>query len=357
MTSRFFLGLAASFLLLCAGCKDPGSDTAGVALYTFDSTSNQVFVWTDMNALYDSTTTPAPTYQISSTLFSQVTNLAWGGVCFDANRGNLYLVSDTGTIVRVSSIRTQTGTVPSTQVVSYSLSSTGRLTNSTFGQASVDAQTDTLYITENGDSSTQIWVVAGASTQYQSASVSLQPLQVSGDTGGTGVAAASGVVYAFMKDGGTVGIDAWTGPRIRKGTSSAFASDGSQVIIGTNTALGIYGSLALDTGDGLLFVARHNTDSTGTAQPIQVFTTGQFSSGINASPYHTLGSSVSQPNLRVISHPGTKDWLVGLAGDGTTGYGKIFLWKSPLGGTDAKIITVTPAGSVLKGVAVDGNAS
>ncbi len=355
MTPRFFLGLVASCLLLVTGCKDPSSSTAGSALYTFDSTTSEVFIWADLDKLYASPTN-APTYQISSSLFSQVTNLAWGGLCFDQNRGNLYLVSDTGSIVRVSSVRTQTGTVPNAQVVSFSLSSTGRLTNSTFGQASLDAQNDTLYITENGDSSTQIWVVTGASTQGQSATVSLQALQVSGDTGGTGVAAASGTVYGFMKNGGTVGIDAWTGPRLRKGTATAFPSNGSQVIIGTNTGLGIYGALALDTGDGYLFVARHNTDSGGTAQPIQVFTTGQFSAGINATPYKTIGSTVSQPTLRVIAHPGTKDWLVGLPGEGTTGYNTIFLWKSPTGGTDAVTVTA-PSGSVLKGLAVDGNAS
>ena len=355
MTSRFFIGLVASCLLLISGCKDPGSNTSGSALYTFDSTSSQVFIWTDMGALYANPAN-SPTFQISSSLFSQVTNLAWGGLCFDQTRGILYLVSATGTIVRVSSIRTQTGTVPNAQVVSYSLSSTGRLTNGTFGQASLDSQNDTLYITENGGSNTQIWVVTGASTQAQSATVSLQSLQVSGDTGGTGVAAASGVVYAFMQNGGPVGLDAWTGPRLRKGTSAAFPTDGSQVIIGTNTDLGIYGALALDTGDGYLFVARHNTDSAGTAPPIQVFTTGQFSSGINATPYKTIGSSVSQPNLRVISHPGTKDWLVGLLGEGTTGYSTIFLWKAPMGGTGAVVVTA-PSGSVLMGLAVDGNAS
>jgi hypothetical protein len=355
MTARFFLGLAASCLLLAVGCKDPGSSTAGSALYTFDTTTSEVYIWTDLDKLYDSPTN-APTYQISSSLFSQVTNMAWGGLCFDQNRGNLYLVSDTGSIVRVSSIRSQSGTVPSAQVVSFSLSSTGRLTTSTFGQASLDSQTDTLYITENGSSNTQIWVVANASTQVQSATVPLQSIQVSGDTGGTGVAAASGVVYGFMSNGGTVGIDAWTGPRLRKGTSTAFPADGSQVIIGTNTGLGIYGALALDTGNGHLFVARHNTDSGGTAQPIQIFTTGQFSSGINATPYKTIGSATSQPSLRVIAHPGTKDWLVGLSGEGATGYDTIFLWKSPTDGTDAVAVTA-PAGSVLKGLAVDGNAS
>ena len=58
----------------------------------------------------------------------------------------------------------QSGDVASSEVVSFSLASTGRLSSSTFGQASLDPQTDTLYITENGSSGTQIWVVTNAST-------------------------------------------------------------------------------------------------------------------------------------------------------------------------------------------------
>ncbi|MDR3683044.1 MAG: hypothetical protein P4L11_04870 [Geothrix sp.] len=355
MTSRFLLGLAASLLLLATGCKDPGSNTAGSALYAFDSTTSQVFVWNDMEKLYGSPTS-APDLQISSSLFSQVTNLAWGGLCFDQNRGVLYLVSATGSIVRVSAIRTQTAAVPSTQVFSFSLSSTGRLTNSSFGQATLDAQTDTLYITENGDSATQIWVVSGASTQTQNASVALQALQIGGDTGGTGVAAANGAVYGFMANGGPVGINYLTGPRIRKGVASGFDPNSNLTIVGSQSLLGIYGSLAFDTGDGLLFAARHNTDSGTTAPPIDVFTTGQFTSGPYQTPNAQLGSATNQPNLRVISHPGIKDWLVGLSGTGTTGSNTIFLWKSPSGGTDAVAVTA-PAGSVLKGLAVDGNAS
>jgi len=357
MASRFFLGLAASVLLLAAGCKDPGTSTAGSALYTFDSTTNQVFIWTDLDTLYANPANP-PTYELSSSLFSQVTNLAWGGVCFDQNRGILYLVSDTGTIVRVSSIRSQTGTVPSAQVFSFSLSGTGRLTNSSFGQASVDAANDTLYITENGDSATQTWVVSGASTQTQNASVALQSLQVSGDTGGTGVAAANGAVYGFMANGGPVGINYVTGPRIRKGTAAGFDPSSNLTLVSTQSPqiLGIYGSLAFDTGDGLVFAARHNTDSGITSQPIAIFTTGQFSAGPYQAPNAQLGSAAAQPNLRVIAHPGIKDWLVGLPGQGSTGYNTIFLWRSPTGGTDAVAVTA-PAGSVLKGLAVDGNAS
>ncbi len=360
MIRRLLMGLLASVLLVAMGCKEPdGSSggTTGVALYAYDSTTSSVFVWSDLSALYDSTSaTVAPTKTITSSVFgSKIGSLAWGGLCLDPQGGYLYLVSDTGDIVRVSNIRSQSGTVANSDVVSFSLSNTGRLSGSTFGQASLDAQNNILYITENSSSGTQIWVVSNAGNQVQSASIDLQPLQMSGDSGGTGIAAASGVVYAFMKDGNTVGIDALSGPRLRKGNSTAF--DPSQVILGSSTALGVYGSLALDTGNGYLFVARHNTDAASTAAPIQVFRTGQFGQAYDQAPTATLGSATDQPDLRVIAHAGTKDWLVGLRGSGSTAYATIYLWKAPMGGTAAKAINASPTTSLFKGVAVDGNAS
>lgn len=360
MIRRLFAVLAAAFLLGALGCKEPdGSSggTSGVALYAYDGTTSSVFVWSDLNALYDGTATTAPSKTITSSVFgSKIGSLAWGGVCFDQQNGYLYLISDTGTIVRVSNIRTQSGDVASSDVVSFSLSSTGRLSSSTFGQASLDPQTDTLYITENGSSGTQIWVVSNASSQPQSATIALQPLMVSGDAGGTGVASASGSVYAFMLSGDTVGtVTTYTGPRLRKGTASGFPS--SNTIIGPSTLLGQYGALALDSGNGYLFVARHNTDAGVSTAPILVFTTGMFGQAYDQAPTATLGSAAGQPNLRVIAHAGTKDWLVGLRGDGSTAFATIDLWKSPMGGTAAKTISASPASSLFKGVAVDGNAS
>ncbi|HEX7552786.1 MAG TPA: hypothetical protein VF378_04490, partial [Geothrix sp.] len=149
MTSRFLLGLVASILLLGSGCKEAEKTggTDGAALYAYDATTSAVFVWTDLSALYGSTTTTvAPTKQITSSVFSsKLASLAWGGLCFDRVKGLLYLVSDAGDIVRVNSIRTQSGVVASTDVVSFSLSSTGRLATSTFGQVALDVQNDTLY--------------------------------------------------------------------------------------------------------------------------------------------------------------------------------------------------------------------
>lgn len=361
MIRRLLAGLAAVLSIVAMGCKEPdGSSggTTGAALYAYDSASSSVFVWTDASALYGSAgAAAAPSKTITSSVFSaKIGSLAWGGLCLDQQNGFLYLVSDAGNIVRVRNIRTQSGDVASSDVVSFSLSSTGRLSSSTFGQASLDAQNDTLYITENGTSGTQIWVVSNASTQAQSATITLQALSVSGDTGGTGVAAASGSVYAFMLSGDTVGtVTTYTGPRLRKGTASGFSS--ANTIIGPTTLIGEYGSLALDTGNGYLFSARHNTDAGATTAPIQVFTTGMFGQAYDQAPVATLGSATDQADLRVIAHAGTKDWLAGLRGNGSTAYGTIFLWKAPMGGTAAVTITASPTTSLFKGIAVDGNAS
>ncbi len=360
MIPRFLLGLVASILLLATGCKDPGTgSTSGAALYTYDSSTSAVFVWSDLNALYSGTaTTVAPTKQITSSLFtSKIPSLAWGGLCLDSQKGYLYLVSDTGNIVRVANFRSQSGVANSLDVVSFSLSNTGRLSGSTFGQASVDPQTNTLYITENSSSGTQIWVVTNASSQFQDASIGLQALQVSGDSGGTGVASASGSVYAFLLNGSDVGsVVTYSGPRLRKGTSSGFTS--ANTLIGSSTLIGEYGSLALDYGNGYLFVARHNADSSGgTAAPIQAFTTGMFGQGYDQMPVLTLGNGTLQSNLRVIAHAGTKNWLVGLGGNGATAYGSIWIWQTPLGGSAAITITASPTSSLFKGLAVDGNAS
>ncbi|MBK7294335.1 MAG: hypothetical protein IPI84_11310 [Holophagaceae bacterium] len=245
MSPRILSGLVAAFVLLATGCKDPDGatgGTTGAALYAYDSATSTVFVFSDVGSVYDGTATSiAPTKQITSSVFSsKISSLAWGGLCLDAQHAYLYLVSDSGNIVRVSNLRSQSGTVNSAEVVSFSLANTGRLSGSTFGQAALDPSTDTLYITENSGSGTQIWVVANASSQPQDASIALQALQMSGDSGGTGVAAGSGSVYAFMLDGSTVGtVVTYSGPRLRKGTASAFTD--ANTLIGSSTLLGKYG--------------------------------------------------------------------------------------------------------------------
>lgn len=359
MMLRRFLGLLLAFpLLLVSGCKEPdelSGGTTGVALYAFDTATSKVMVWTDLSALYDDAGTPAPGRLISSSLFSKVTNLAWGGLALDSQRGILYLVSETGDIVRVSRFRSQTGSVSSVDVTSFKLASSSRLTNGKFGQTAVDAQGDTLFVSENGDSGTRIWVVTGASSQLQDATVALQALEFSGDTGGTGLAAGGGSVYGFMADGNPVGPDSLTGPRLRKGTAAGFPS--SQVILGSSTGLGIRGSLALDTANGYLFSAVHATDAASAEAPIRVFRAGQFGLAYNQAPAYTLGTAADFPDLQVLAHAGNKDWLAALRGQGTVGYATLILWKAPLGGVAPKVKTVDPSGTILRGVALDGNAS
>lgn len=358
MFRRSVLGLLlASPLLLILGCKEAevSGGTTGTALYAFDSTSGKVMVWQDLNAFYDDAGTPASDRLISSNLFTKVTNLAWGGLTLDSQRGILYLVSETGDIVRVSRFRSQTGSVSSVDVTSFKLASTGRLANGKFGQTAVDSQSDTLYVTENGDGGTRIWVVAGASAQFQDATVGLQALEASGDTGGTGVAAGNGSVYGFMLDGSPVGPDSLIGPRLRKGTSTAFPA--SQVIVGSSTGLERHGALALDTANGYLFSAVHATDAASTVPPVRVFRTGQFGLAYNQAPAYELGTAADQSDLRVLAHAGSKDWLVGLRGQGTVAYAALILWKSPVSGAAPKVKTVAPSGTVFRGVALDGNAS
>ncbi len=356
MVRRFLRGLGAcALLLLSFSCVDAlTGSTQGVALYAFDGASSTVMAWQDLETLYTASTVPAPDRTLSSNLLSKVTSLGWGGMCLDSQRSLLYLASSSGTLVRINNVRNQSGTIPSTDIASFTLDTSNRLTNGRFGQAAIDAQTDTLYVTENGDNGTRIWVVTNASTQLQDNSIALHALQTSGDSGGTGVAGGSGVVYASFQDGNPVGPDSLIGPRLRSGTASAF--NPSNVILGSATGLGEYGSLALDTADNYLFVARHNTDSGSTAPPIQVFRTGQFGQSYNQAPTATVGSATGQPDLRVIAHPGTKDWLVGLRGQGTVGYPVLILWKAPLGGTDAKTVTVSSSATLL-GVALDGTVS
>ncbi|HEX9082672.1 MAG TPA: hypothetical protein VF768_10355 [Holophagaceae bacterium] len=358
MMTRFLRGFAVLALLVlpmaCVDALNSGS-TSGVVVYAFDASTSTVMAWDDLESLYDATSTPAPSRTLSSNLLSKVTNLAWGGLSVDAQRNLLYLVSDSGDIVRISQARSQSGTIPNTDIVSFHLSSSDRLTNGKFGQTALDAQSDTLYVSENGDNGTRVWVVTNASTQIQDNTIALQPLQVTGDSGGTGVAAGQGAVYGYFQDGNPVGPDVLTGPRLRRGTQAGF--NPAFVILGSSTDLGKYGSLALDTANGNLYVARHNTDSGGTGAPVAVFHTGLFGSAFNQAPSQTLGSATDQADLRVIAHPGNKDWLVGLRGQGTTGYATLILWKSPLGGTPAKMVTVSPSTTVFLGVALDGNAS
>lgn len=358
---RWASGLLVVLALGHSACVDlkTGGATGGTALYVHSVEGNKpkIYVYGDVDAMFAGADTPTSSRTITTTLLDQVSPLAWGGIALDSQGNRLYLVSESaGTVVRIDRLRTQNGEISSTSTdaVSFTLGNSGeRLPGGKFGQASFDG--GTLYVTEANDSETRIWVVNNPGGVAAGGIVpkSLLPT-VTGDKAGTGVAAAQGAVFAFFADGNPVTQDGHTGARLRKGSSSGFAtSDG--ILVGTNTTLAKYGSLAYDSGNSMLFVARHLTDASKTGSPILVFRSGQFATSPNQAPDKTLGDANAQSNLRVLAHPGNKDWLAALGSTGTTGGASFWLWKAPLSAGSAPVKRNLPAGGEARGLVLDGN--
>lgn len=366
MRHRGILGLAGALLAVASlelGCVDVpgGGTTGGTVLYAYDNNAQQLIEW-DANAFFDSDS-PITLKTVTSTVFTnKMDNLAWGGLCLDSNNNQLYLVNETtGVVVRVNNIRSQSGVISSNSqdVTTFTLgsSSSDRLASGKFGQAAIDSSTRTLFVTEKNDSGdTRIWVVSNAATQVQDSTIpATSTITVAGDTACTGVAAGlTGQVFAYFQSGDGIGIDSISGPRLRKGTSGGFAKDTS-VLVGANTTLGKYGTLALDSGNLLLFVARHDVDSSASVMPVQAFEIGQFNGGaFNQAPKFTLGTVADQGSLRVLAHPGNKEWLAALTSSGEQAANVIHIWKLPRdSGSVAKIKNITAAS--FKGIAFDGN--
>lgn len=360
----FRMGLAGVLLGAALGCTSSSDST--VALYAFDGSSsatNRVLIWDDVSTLYADETT-SPTRTLSGTLLDKVSTLGWGGMCLDPQRNRLYLVSTTGYVTRIERIRSQSGALSSTSdIVCFRLgSSSERLSSGVFGQASVDTSTGVLYVTESTDSEARVWKVDSPGSYASGDVVSLQAITVSSgdDAGGTGVAAVpGGSLYAYFEDGAAVvssGGTTYTGARIRLGTSSGFSS--SSLVIGSTTALGKYGSLAYDSGNSRLYVARHNTDSGITGAPILAFTSSQFSSGYGAYPAYTFGSSSTHAYLRAISHAGSQDWLGGVISTGTTPTPtyRFWLWKDLASGSTTSVAVDLDSAVAIRGLAFDPNA-
>lgn len=342
-------------LLALAGltaCVDPasGAATGDTALYAYDNAARVVYRWDDLPAAFGAGSLPTPSTTLSTTLLDAVTPLAWGGMTLDDSRNRLYLVGEDGDVVRLERVRNLAGSVSSTDVTSFSLDTSQRLTNSRFGQAAVDSATDTLYVTENGDNGTRIWVVTGASARTNNASVTLQALQVSGDSGGHGVAAGQGLVYGSFQNGNAVGPDSLTGPRLRKGAGGAFAP--TSVLLGDLTGLGKFASLAVDKSNSILFVGMSLDEDASLTVPVAAFGTGQLGGAYNQAPNAGFGDVTQVTDLRVLAHPGNKDWLGGLRGTpGST----VWIWKSPSSSARAFLALAGPAGAQLRGLALDGN--
>jgi hypothetical protein len=363
MRHRGIVSLAGALLavaLLGLACVDvPGAGTTGgTVLYAYDSNAHQLIEW-DASAFYDSDT-PTTLRTVSSTVFTnKMDKLSWGGLCLDSSNNILYLVNETtGDVVRVNNIRNQSGAIPSNSpyVATFTLGASGdRLSSGKFGQAAIDPATGTLLVTEKNDSDTRIWVVNGAGAILDGATVQPTTITVSGDKECSGVAAGlGGQVFAFFNSGNAIGIDQISGPRLRKGTSSGFSTNTS-VLVGTSTMLGKYGTLALDAGNNLLFVARHNVDSTTGGIPVLAFSIGKFNGGgFNQAPDFTLGTAADQGSIRVLAHPGNKEWLAALNSSGEVAAGQIHIWKLPRDAASAvKIKIITSA--LIKGIAFDGN--
>ncbi len=353
--------------LFLLGCIAPppdggssGGGTSGVGMYVFDTANKQVVVWKDLSTLYDDAATPAATYTLTSGEFSNIGTLAWSGMAFDSNGNRLYLVSETGTIVRVNRARAQTGAISSTDILTFSLDNSSPLTNFRFGQAAVDSSSDTLYVAENGDNGTRIWAVTNASSRLAGQKVALSAVQVagggSGDTGGYGVAAAQSNIYGSFTGGDTVtsGTDSFTGPRLRKGTSSGFLPD-SQVVVGGNSLLGEFGPLGLDSGNNILYTGVHlSTAGVSGGSPILAFKISQLGLGVtpNQSPNKVYGDASTDKTLRFMTHAGNKDWLVAGPEAGT----ELWIWKQPSAGDTQRKNKTLPSSLVARATALDSNA-
>ena len=360
------------------GCVNPPPpDTTKTPLYVYDQTSRSVLVWEDVNAIADlasGTAAPAPNRTITSSLFNNMGVLAWGGMALNTYTNELFLVSESGNVVRVEKAATQAGDLEQVlDIATFTLGnpSTDRLTSSVFSQISVDTSTGNLYACETGSNALcRIWLVSGPNNipnlGTAAAGTYVQDT-VAPDTGGFGatVGPSGSVVGYFL--GGQYVIDSLgnenTGPRLRIANGTSF-DPLDNVIVGTNTLLGdtttLYGSLAYDADYNNIYVAR--TLSGG--QAVEFFGQGQFTAGtMNQAPAGALpDTSASLPNLRIIAHARTKDWLAGAdvlpatvtATSSGAGTNQLHLWKAPsllpasaaysLGGTVA-----------IRGMALDGS--
>lgn len=359
------LGAATAAAILAIACVDPdasgGGATSGTSLYLYDGAdtpgSGRVLVWNDANTLF-ANANANPERTLSGAALDKVKTLGLGGMCMDTSGNRLYMVSETGDVARVESVRSKNGTLSSTaDAVSFTLGSgsSDRLAGSKFGQAALDPQTSTLYVTETGDSESRIWVVQRPDQYGQNANVPAQTIAVSGDKKGYGVAARLGAVYATFQEGNAViGGDQvqYTGPRLRKGTSTGFSANTSVLVGTSNTQLRRYGALAYDAGNDQVFVAVHLADASAGTSPLLVFKPGQFSPGLDQAPNRTVGDSTLN-NLRILAHGGNKDWLAAATSSGEQPSNMVYLWRNPLSAGTPRTITVGSA--KVRGLAFDGS--
>ena len=372
---------AAIFSLLAClgwtGCVDPkAADTGVTTLYVYDEGSHKVLVWDDVNVIYNlgpGAAAPAPSRTMGGALISGLDKLAWGGLTLNTATNELFLVSESGNVVRIEKASTQNNTTltQTADIVGFTLGnvSSDRLASSRFAQASADPISGNLYVSETGSNNAcRIWVVSGPNnvpSNGQAPAGSYVDDTVAQDTGGTGLSAGpGGTVFAFFTGGISVPDPLGnlnSGARLRMSSGSSF-SIGTNVIVG-NAALGdsttTYGTLAYDSTFNRLYLAR----PIASGNAVLAFTQGQFATGnINQAPAGVLGDSSSAlASLRVIAHAGAKDWLAGADVDSTisstssgAGLNNLYLWKAPSTGSSSQR-TVLGTGVMVRGLALDGS--
>ncbi|HPS67070.1 MAG TPA: hypothetical protein PLA48_04425 [Holophaga sp.] len=354
------LGLAL-FQVSCTSLAE--ADTGRAGLYVFDQTSRGILAWDDVATLYDASAAGSASRTITGATPSDF-ELGWGGMAFDSHGRNLYLVSTSGTLVKIGRIDDQSGAVDDADLTTVTLDDSGTdAEDGTLGQASVDSTGSHLYITEclSGGKS-QIWVIAtsclstdgGTLTKSSSGVAVIGNTTVSGGTNdkqGFGVACgADSAVYGYFGSGGTVTLgseDYTASARLRRGIQTGFTPD-ANVILGKSdssaTLLGNYGCLAYDTGNDRVYLARQ-----ANASPLLAFEPGDFNPGGEVPPETTFDGPA---DLRVIAHGGAKDWLVG-AGSGDN-KSTLWIWKAPSVGDTHRSLPLSSS-VVIRGLALDGS--
>lgn len=355
-------GAVLAVLLLQLACVDPqgGVSVSGTSLYVFDGATGNVLVWGDANQVFNAASLPAADRTISGSSLLQVKALGWGGMALDPSHNRLLLVSQTGKVVRIERVRSQSGSLSSVNDIAlFTLgSSSERLgSNSVFGQASVDPSTGTLYVTETTDTDARVWVVSSPGSILDGTVVPLSQMRADfgTDIKGTGVAAAQGSVFAYFGGGDNItnlNATTYSGARLRRSSGSSFPAS-SQVLIYTDATLGTAGSLGLDSSNNLLYVLRIAPSGAVGDPPVLVYTFGRFTSGFDQAWDATLGTAAGQPNLRFISHAGTKDWLAGADMVGSAGTSRLWLWRNPSQGGSPNAYDLS--GGQILGLAFDGS--
>lgn len=362
LRTRVLLGASLALLGFLTGCLDPkngAGGTKGTTLIAFDTAeaaTHRLLMWDNLDAVVDLTTSPVPTRTLQNDKLNQVKDLAWGGLCVDAPGHFLYAVSASGDVLRVANIHKQSGTIKTPEDIHVFRIEGDRLSEGKFEQAALDTTTRTLYVLETSPSQTRVWAVSGPDVVTAS-SIAGRKVEVegSGDKGGTGLAVRNGSLFAFFRDGATIydpQKNPFEGARLRLSLGGGVFPQSSSVLVGTNTGLGVYGSLAVDDQQRI-YLARHLTDSNKTGEPLLVFNRSQFDLSYNQAPGGSFGADTLR-NLRVITHAGNKDWLAAADMVGTSPASNLHIWKNVSQRGNPKTMSAG-SGTAIKGIALDGS--